>query len=207
MAWKYSYQKKWDENTMAKAVGTFLPISPKVTREICVHIKNRKVLNAIMTLERVIKKQEAVPYKRYNKDRAHRRGMMSGGYPVKASKHVILVIQNAIANAQNKGLDENYLKIMHAVTHRAISKERRRGKYAHVEIIVEEQEAEKPKKTRKEEEKPKTEPKKTEAKIEISKPKSPPSVKEETKKIQEKTPKTQPPSKKEKPKQKEEVKK
>jgi len=177
MAWNYSYQKKWESNTMAKAAGTWLPISPKTTREILAYIKNKNAQNMIKYLQKVAERKAPIPYKRFNKDRGHRKGIGPGGYPVKASTHVIKILQDAIANAENKGLDAEHLTIIHAVTHRALSKERKRGKYAHIEIILEEKEHGKKKGSKKE-------AKKKETRTETGKPQK--NVKNGIKKTQEK---------------------
>ena len=107
---------------------------------------------AIELLEAVVKEEKWIPYKRHYKSRAHHPGMrkwMAGGHPVKASTHIIKILKNAEANADNKGLDIDRLKVVHAATHRGrIYKkftERAFGRSSpfyeessHIEIVLEE---------------------------------------------------------------------
>jgi large subunit ribosomal protein L22 len=73
----------------------------------------------------------------------------AGGHPVKASGHILRILKNAEANADNKGLDIDRLRVMHAVTHRGRTYkkyiERAFGKStpyfentSHVEVVLEE---------------------------------------------------------------------
>lgn len=74
---------------------------------------------------------------------------MAGGHPVKASDLILKILRNAEANADNKGLDIDRLRISHSVTHhgRTYKKfiERAFGRStpyfentSHVEIVLEE---------------------------------------------------------------------
>lgn len=139
MSWKYSIEK-FDKEKMAKAMGRFVPISPKISREICSFIKGKNLLYAIAYLQEVIEKERPIPYKRYNMDVPHRKGISAGRYPAKTARYFLKILNNALANAKTKNLDLMKLNIIHAVCHRALSKERRRGKWAHIEIIVKEKE-------------------------------------------------------------------
>ena len=65
-------------------------------------------------------KEKAVPFKRYNKKAGHRRGLVNsyaGRYPIKASARVLKVLESAEANAENKGLDVDKLRIIHAAAY------------------------------------------------------------------------------------------
>ena len=42
----------------------------------------------------------------------------SGGHPVKASQFILKILRNAEANADNKGLDIDRLRIVHAASQR-----------------------------------------------------------------------------------------
>lgn len=64
-----------------------LPLSTKVSRDICKFIKNKKIELAISDMEKVIKLKKAVPMKG---EIPHRKGkMMSGRYPIKAATYFI----------------------------------------------------------------------------------------------------------------------
>ncbi len=94
-----------------------LHISPKATREICRSLKGMRVKNAQAFLEDVIVLKRAVPFKRYRRNVAHRHGLVgadAGRYPQKAAKAVLIVLKNAVANAEYKGLEAESLRIYHA---------------------------------------------------------------------------------------------
>ena len=74
----------------------------------------------------------------------------TGGYPVKASKYILKVLENAEANAESKGLDITRLRIIHAAAQKGLVIKKyiprafgRSSPYfrrlTHVEIVVEEQ--------------------------------------------------------------------
>ena len=152
--WGYSIVDM-DPDRMAKASGRDLHISPKEAREICEAIRYMKLDDAINYLERVTQKKEGVPYGRFNANVPHhaeissRWGIPSGRYPVKASSEIITVLKNAKANAENKGLDTERLRVKHACAQAAMQLRNyiprafgRSTPYyhplTHVEIVVEE---------------------------------------------------------------------
>jgi large subunit ribosomal protein L22 len=125
----YSYElDKEDEKKTAKAYGKEVNISWKKANEICHAIRGMNVDKAIAYLERVVKKEDFVPFRRFNKKVGHRAGGKPGRYPVKASKKVIEILKNAKANAGNKGLNDERLKIEHATANKALTLERIRSK-------------------------------------------------------------------------------
>jgi large subunit ribosomal protein L22 len=148
--YKYTYQG-YDEKKMARAVGLFLPISGKQAVEICNFLKHRSLNSAKNILNSVLDMKMAIPYKRFNKDIPHRRGIMAGRYPQNASKEILTILDSVEANANSKGLTKD-LFITHMNAHRAPSAGRGgrtagQAKRAHVEIIVEEKKVEKKKYT------------------------------------------------------------
>ena len=113
---KYAYEPK-DELNSAKAMGYEMDISFKHAVEICRELKGKKIDEAIKYLEEVIEMKRAVPFRKYKKKMAHRRGLQkwyAGRYPVKAAKHILKVLKNLKANAEYKGLDVDKLVITHA---------------------------------------------------------------------------------------------
>ncbi len=88
----------------AKALGKEIPISPKLTREVCGLIRGMKVPKAISTLEGIAAVETPVPLKRYNKRVSHKQGVGPGRYPVKSAKAVLAVLNSAVSNAEYKGL-------------------------------------------------------------------------------------------------------
>jgi len=141
-----------DPDRTAIASGRNMRVSPKHCREICKEIRGKSLDKAIELLEAVVEEKAWIPYRRHNKKRGHHPGMkkwVAGGHPVKASSYILKILKNAEANADNKGLDIDRLKVIHAVTHRGrIYKkfiERAFGRSSpyfeqtsHVEIVVEE---------------------------------------------------------------------
>jgi large subunit ribosomal protein L22 len=76
--------------------------------------------NAKEYLRDVINRKQAVPFRRYKKKAGHRHGLeksYAGRYPIKAAKKVLNVIEGAEANAENRGLDVDRLRIFHAAAY------------------------------------------------------------------------------------------
>ena len=139
---KYAHQG-YNPELHVRAVGRSLPISTKVSVEICNFLRKRQLQNAKEILERVIKKDQAIPYKRFNMDVGHKPGKIaSGRYPKKASTEILKIMKNVEANAQMKGFNTNNLEIIHLCAHRASrpwhhGRQRRQlMKRTHVEVVV-----------------------------------------------------------------------
>ncbi len=153
--WRYSVQV--DPEKSARAMVWDAPISYKKAVELARVLKGMRVEEARRLLERVIRLEEPIPVRRYHGKQAHHRGLAdkygwpAGRYPVKAAKIIMKVLENAVNNAEQKGLDTSRLKIVHIGVHkgvtlkrwmprafgRATPKWRRRS---HIEIIVAEEE-------------------------------------------------------------------
>ena len=97
-------------------------ISPKDSAEIARQIKGMNVQKAKALLNKVIKKEKAIPYRKHYKKVPHRKGKgwKPGKYPVKASKKFLELIQLAEQNAIYQGLDPNNLVIKHVAAHPGI---------------------------------------------------------------------------------------
>ena len=79
--------------------------------------------DAINYLKKVMRKEAAVPFKRYKKNVGHRKELhdwkwVSGRYPYKASYYILKVLENALNNARNKGLNEDNLKVLLIAAHK-----------------------------------------------------------------------------------------
>jgi len=131
------------KNDTAMVRGMNLPISMKKSVEVCNLLRNKTTKTAKTILKRVINLDQAVPYRRYNQDTAHRVGIGPGKYPIKTSQEFLRLIESAEANAQHKGLSSNLI-INHISAHKASlqwhrgRKRRQRQKGAHVKLIVKE---------------------------------------------------------------------
>ncbi len=154
--WGYSIiPETLDQEKTAKASGRELKISHKAAREVCKAIKGMMLTNAKQYLRDVAAKKKAVPYTRYNKKLPHRHGLVNsfcGRYPIKASQQILDVLESAQSNAENKGLDVDRLRIIHAAAYQGMKLKRymRRAqgssspKYdttTHVEIVLDEKPA------------------------------------------------------------------
>lgn len=126
--WGYSItEEELDPEKTVKASGREVKISPKHAREICKTIKGMMLARAKEYLRDVSAKKKPVPFTRYTKKLGHHHGMRKsfvGKYPVKAAKQVIRVLEGAEANAENKGLDTDRLRIIYAAANRGMKLKR-----------------------------------------------------------------------------------
>ena len=103
----------------SRAMGMELHISPKHAREICRTLKGMRASLARTYLEDVIALKRSIPFKRYRRNVAHRHDLVgwdAGRYPEKAAKAVLVVPDNALANAEYKGMESEKMRIYHAGT-------------------------------------------------------------------------------------------
>jgi len=82
-----------------------LSISTKDSIAICRFIKKKKIEDAIVDLEQVLKFKKAIPMKG---EIPHRKGkgMMSGRFPKNAVQNFIKLLKNLLANATYNGLED-----------------------------------------------------------------------------------------------------
>ena len=141
----------YDPEIHAAARGTGLNISPKAAREVCKAIKGMDLEKAKSYLGRVIKMDQAVPFKRHDGKVGHRRGkgISTGRYPVKTAAAILKVIESAGNNGEAIHIDIENWRILHIATSRGTSFESRfpraRGRAtpkmresANVEVVLEE---------------------------------------------------------------------
>jgi len=152
--WGYSIlTEALDPEKTAKASAREIRVSHKHAREICTKIKGMKLTAAKTYLRDVVQKKKPVPFTRFNKKAAHRHGLQtkafSGRYPIKAAQKILNTLEAAEANAENKGLDTDRLRIQHAAAYGGTKikrfKPRAQGRASprfetltHVEIVLEE---------------------------------------------------------------------
>jgi large subunit ribosomal protein L22 len=95
--------------SVARARGIELPMSPKKTYEVLNAIRGLPVDRAQTWLENVVALKQAVPFRRYNQETAHKRGTGPGRYPRKVAANVLKILTNARENAEYEGLDTDRL--------------------------------------------------------------------------------------------------
>ena len=109
-----------DPEKTVKASGREIRVSHKHAREVCREIKGMKLSKAKTLLLDVMEKKKAIPFRRYQKKAGHRHGLekaFAGRYPINAAEKILKILQGAEANAENKGLDTDKLKIIHAAAY------------------------------------------------------------------------------------------
>lgn len=100
----YRYGFKYDGKSMARAVGRALSISYKHAIEISNYIKGKKLSVAQELLEKAIKKEKPIPFKRFTEGAGHKKGnIMAGKYVVKAATEILKLLREVEANASAKG--------------------------------------------------------------------------------------------------------
>jgi large subunit ribosomal protein L22 len=116
------YSQKIKGDTVAKAKANELNMSPKHSIEIATFIRHQRVNDAIAYLNEVVKLKKAIPFRRFNRNVAHKRGLPgnwdAGRYPVKASKEYLRILESVKKNAEYLGLDAENLEIIHSSANR-----------------------------------------------------------------------------------------
>jgi len=119
---RIDYSNKTKGDNVARAKANELNMSPKHSIEIAGFIRNKKVNDVIAYLNDVVRLKKAVPFRYFNRNVAHKRGLPgnwdAGRYPVKASKEYIRLLESVKKNAEYVGLDPENLEIIHATANR-----------------------------------------------------------------------------------------
>jgi len=140
---------------MARTIGLSLPISLKDSIEVCNYIRGKDVDEAKKLLENVTCEKQAVPMRRFNKDRGHKKGIGPGKYPKNVCKEILELLEGVAANAQFKGLNTSSMLVKHISVQKGATQwhygrqRRRQMKRTHIELVVEEQKKEKKKDVKK----------------------------------------------------------
>lgn len=126
--WGYSIPvEELDPEKTVKASAREIRVSHKSAREVCRTIKGMMLTKAKQYLRDVIDKKKPVPYRRFTKKLGHRHGLekaYAGRYPVKTAKYILKTLEGAEANAENKGLDIDRLRIIHAAASQGMKMKR-----------------------------------------------------------------------------------
>lgn len=122
-------EKPKEKKSEAMARGLNLHASPKNCAYICKSIKNKKIDNAITYLNKVTKFENPIPFK---SGIPHRKGkkVMSGRYPLKASKLFVTLLKGLRGNVIVNGLDLDKTIIYEAMANKASRPMRSGGRAA-----------------------------------------------------------------------------
>lgn len=104
--------------SVARARGIELRISPKKTYEVLNAIRGLPLERARTVLEDAQQLRRAIPFRRYNQETAHHRGVGPGRFPKKVTQELLKVLANAEANAEYEGLDADRLYVKVAASSR-----------------------------------------------------------------------------------------
>ena len=153
---KKSYQVQMHANSAktAKAIAVNRPVSLKYSLEIISNIKGKRLDKSLAWLGRILRKEEFLPLRVYNKKVPHRKGeakmfAKAGRYPMRVLDAFVELLNTVKANADYKGLDSENLLITHAFASQGfqrmsnqsqgrISGKGKKAKSCHLEIIVRE---------------------------------------------------------------------
>jgi large subunit ribosomal protein L22 len=115
------YSTQIEGETLARGKANEIPISPKHAIEIARFIRNMKAGEAVAYLEEVVAEKKTIPFRKFNRKVAHKRGLVgwdAGRFPKKASVAYIRLLHSVSKNAEYLGLDTENLKIVHVSANR-----------------------------------------------------------------------------------------
>lgn len=119
---RIAYSRKFEGDNFVRGKANELSISPKHSIEIAGFIRRKRINDALAYLNDVITLKKAIPFRRFNRNVAHKRGLPgawdAGRYPVKASKAYIRLLESVKKNAEYLGLDAENLEIVHVSANR-----------------------------------------------------------------------------------------
>jgi len=152
MVHKFNYQKPIDPKRSARSQRTNLSISSKYGIEFSNYFVGKKLDRAITIATNIADKKEHLPLVRFRKKVAHRkgdtkRGTPAGRFPIKAAFEVKKLLEEVRANAENKNLDADKLRIVHMFATKGVQRRKmqplgrisgknRKSKSTNIEVIV-----------------------------------------------------------------------
>ncbi|MCI4349261.1 MAG: 50S ribosomal protein L22 [Thermoplasmata archaeon] len=104
--------------SIARARGIEVKMSPKKTYEVLNAIRGRTLEEARAILEGAVDGTKAIPFRRYNQETAHKRGIGPGRFPKKVARSLLQILANAESNAEYEGLDTDALYVRVAASAR-----------------------------------------------------------------------------------------
>jgi len=152
---RFDYSNPVTGKDIARGRVNEAPISPKHAIEIAGFIKGMNLDDAASYLNDVVALKKPIPFKRFNRNVPHRKGLVgwdAGRFPKKASQVYIRLINSVRKNAEYDGLELTQLRIIHVSANRGIRRRsfmpRAMGRATpkdrqtvNIEMVVKEQEA------------------------------------------------------------------
>jgi large subunit ribosomal protein L22 len=116
----YKYSQKADVAKTGRAQGYDLDVSYKDLCNVCAALRHRNVAKARKILNDAIELKVPIIFKKFNTGVGHRSqiGGRKGRFPKKECKAALLILNNAVANATKKGLDESLLCVQTACAYK-----------------------------------------------------------------------------------------
>ncbi|NLV25944.1 MAG: 50S ribosomal protein L22 [Methanomicrobiales archaeon] len=152
---RFDYSNQVTGKDIARGRVNEAPVSPKHAIEIARFINGMKLDDASAYLQSVVALEKPIPFKRFNRNVPHRKGLVgwdAGRYPQKASRVYLRLLNNVRKNAEYNGLEGEHLRIVHVCANRGIRRRsfmpRAMGRATpkdrqtvNIELVVREQEA------------------------------------------------------------------
>ncbi|OIO24522.1 50S ribosomal protein L22 [Candidatus Micrarchaeota archaeon CG1_02_55_22] len=115
----YKYSVTYDAEKSAPAQAFDINASYKDLTQVLRAIRGKSVKDAKKILDEAITLKRAIRFSKFNKGMGHRSelGGKKGKYPAKECRIALHMLNNAFANAQSKGLDENAV-VLHAAAYK-----------------------------------------------------------------------------------------
>jgi large subunit ribosomal protein L22 len=148
----FNYQKPIDPKRSARSQRVNLPISSRYGIEFSNYFMGKKLDKAIIIASNIMEMKDHLPLVRFRKKVAHRkgeakRGTPAGRFPVKAATEVKKLLEEVKANAENKNLDAEKLRIIHMFATKGVQRSKmqplgrisgknRKSKSTNIEVIV-----------------------------------------------------------------------
>jgi large subunit ribosomal protein L22 len=117
---KYSFNQKSENIAFASIKDINANFKDLIA--VCDSIRYKSLSLALESLDSVINDKKPILYRKYNKymGARHELGGKKGRTPIKCAKIVRKVLINAMANADNKGMDVDSLYVVHASANKGI---------------------------------------------------------------------------------------
>src|SRR5438552_943627 len=100
-----------ENKTSASLHAKGLPISTKMSVEICKNIRNKPLARARVIVGDMVKMKKPIKVRRFLADLGHKPGIGPGRFPIHAGKVFLKMFDSVQANAENQGMNVNNLVI------------------------------------------------------------------------------------------------